>query len=175
MIFAPVNQMVYFKRVLTLSGLLFLSIAGLNGQQMDNSGLYRILASVSDSIEGPEGFWQLRYADRVMFVITDENFDRMRIISPVTSADDISAGELEQAMIANFHSALDVRYAISEDILWSAFIHPFGALTETQVRDALSQVYRAAETFGTTFSSTDLVFPGSSGEISPGRSKKKKM
>jgi hypothetical protein len=175
MIFAPGYQMLSLKHAIALSGLMFLACSGMHSQKMDNQRLYQVLQSVSDSIQGPEGFWQVKYADRVMFVITDENFDRMRIISPVTSADQLSSGELRQAMIANFHSALDVRYAISEDILWSAFIHPLGSLTEGQARDAISQVYQAAETFGTTFSSTDLVFPGSSGESNPVGPIRKKM
>jgi hypothetical protein len=134
---------------------------------MDNKTLYRILDSVSDSIEGSEGMWQVEYVERVMLVITDEQHDRMRIISPVEIMDQVSPIQLEEAMIANFHSALDVRYAISEGILWTAFIHPLKALSEDQVRDALLQVYRAAETFGTTYSSSELVFPG-------GREKSKK-
>jgi len=62
--------------------------------------------------------------------------------------------------LANFHTALDIKYAISDDVLWSAFIHPLRELTVAQVKDALSQVYYANITFGTTYTSTDLVFPG---------------
>ena len=61
--------------------------------------------------------------------------------------------------MANFHSALDLKYAISDDVLWSTFIHPLRELTVAQVKDAVSQVYYANRTFGTTYTSTDLVFP----------------
>lgn len=145
------------------------------GQKMNNVSLGKILDSVTDSLEGREGMWQIMYSDRMMLVITDEQHDRMRIISPIDIMDHVSDADIEDAMTANFHSVLDVRYAISEEILWAAFIHPLKALSEEQVRDALLQVYRAAETFGSTFSSTELVFPGSDGSGKGRRGDRKKM
>ena len=53
-------------------------------------------------------------------VITDENADRMRIIVPVTAAEVVSEDLLVRVMQANFDSALDARYAIAKDTLWSA-------------------------------------------------------
>ena len=164
------------NRILMVAGfLIFLSLNAVQGQKMDNTTLYRILDSVSDSIEGSEGMWQLEYGERVMLVITDERHDRMRIISPVEIVDQVSSIQLEEAMIANFHSALDVRYGISEGILWAAFIHPLKALSEDQVRDALLQVYRASETFGSTYSSSELVFPGGREATKKSGDGKKKM
>jgi hypothetical protein len=64
--------------------------------------------------------------------------------------------------VANFHSALDVRYALSDEIIWSVYTHPLESLSPDQLKDAISQVYMAAVTFGTTYSSSDLVFPGNS-------------
>ena len=62
-------------------------------------------------------------------------------------------------MEANFHSALDARYAISDGILWAAFIHPLQELTKDQVISAISQVYSTVQTFGTYYSSGELSFP----------------
>ncbi len=59
----------------------------------------------------------------------------------------------------NFHSALDVRYAESDGVMWVAFIHPLKELSKEQVEDAIRQVFAANLTFGTTYTSTDLVFP----------------
>ena len=50
---------------------------------------------------------------------------------------DIGEEELLNAMVANFHSALDVKYALSDEIIWSVFIHPLRELSEYQVRDAI--------------------------------------
>jgi len=68
--------------------------------------------------------------------------------------------ELLNALVANFHSVLDVKYALSDEIVWSVYAHPLKELTETQVIDAIEQVYVAALTFGDSYSSTNLVFPG---------------
>jgi hypothetical protein len=99
----------------------------------------------------------------------------MRIISPVEAVSLVSSAQMEDIMLANFHSVLDVRYAISDEILWVAFLHPLRSLSEDQVRDALLQVYRAAETYGTTYSSTELVFPGPSVREKEKQGGKKKL
>ena len=62
-------------------------------------------------------------------------------------------------MKANFHTALDARYAISDGILWAAFIHPLKELTTEQVKSAITQVYSCARTFGTHYSGGTLIFP----------------
>ncbi len=164
------------NRIITSCCIIFtVSLAVADGQKMDNGKLYGILASVSDSVEGSEGMWQLTYNERVMLVITDESHDRMRIISPVEVMDQLSPAQIEEAMIANFHSTLDVRYAMSDGLLWTAFIHPLKSLTEDQVRDAFLQVYRASETFGSSYSSSELVFPGSNERAAKNGGARKKM
>lgn len=84
----------------------------------------------------------------------------MRIMSPITKVSTLSGEEMLNSILANFHTVLDVKYAISEEVLWSVFIHPLKELSEAQMEDAISQVFFAAETFGSTYSSTSLVFPG---------------
>lgn len=131
-------------------------------QNMNNEKMGTILESVADSIQGNNGQWQFKIKDVFFMCVTDTNHNRMRIISPITEAKNLDDKLMSAALVANFHSALDVKYAIADDILWSVFIHPLKELSEAQVRDAVKQVYAANATFGTTFSSTDLVFPGGS-------------
>lgn len=131
----------------------------LRGQSMDNEQLERILATVSDTISGSNGSWQFLVDSLPMYCLTDEYHNRMRIVSPVKAMKEVSAEEMIKCMEANFHTALDVKYAISDDILWVAFIHPLKELSTEQALDAVVQVYNAAITFGTLYSSTDLVFP----------------
>ena len=83
----------------------------------------------------------------------------MRIISPIIESSKLDEDLKTDVLIANFHTALDVKYAISDNVLWSVFIHPLKELTDNQVIDAIKQVYRANLTFGSTNSSTDLIFP----------------
>ncbi len=130
---------------------------------MDNVRLGEQLAIHSDTIAGNNGRWQLLYKEAPMMVVTAPDADRMRIIAPITDASTLDEALLLDCMTANFHSALDVKYAISDGVLWSVYIHPLSPLTDEQVASALSQVYSAVVTYGTTFSSTELIFGGNTG------------
>lgn len=129
-------------------------------QDMNNEKLETIYTSVSDSIQGKSGGWQFYINTVPIMSITDENHNRMRIISPIADSNTLSEDLLKAALVANFHSALDVKYAVSDGVLWSVFIHPLKELSDKQVKDAISQVYYANVNFGTTFASTTLSFPG---------------
>ena len=141
-------------------------------QNMNNTTLETLFTKVSDSIEGTKGRWQFTI-DQVTFVcLTDTNHNRMRIISPILEASKLTEELKDNALLANFHTALDVKYAISDNILWSVFIHPLKELTEEQVANAIEQVYFANVTFGSSYSSTSLVFPGRQEENTPVKEKK---
>ena len=135
-------------------------LAGMNSfsQAMTNEKLLQIITAQSDSISGTPGSWELVYKGVQMLCITDEKNNRMRIIAPITQAAEANKELLFDALTANFHSALDVKYAIANEIIWSAFVHPLASLQKTQLESALSQVYLAKKNFGTTFNSTDLFF-----------------
>lgn len=129
-------------------------------QSMNNETLETIYESVSDSLKGKSGAWQFYIKDRPVMSITDTNHNRMRIISPIADSNNLNEDLIKAALVANFHTALDVKYAVSDGVLWSVFIHPLKELSEDQVKDAVSQVYYANVNFGTTFASTSLAFPG---------------
>lgn len=128
-------------------------------QKMTLKKIDKVLSEVSDSISGADGFWEFSVDQVTMLCIADEMHGRIRIISPIKVAERLTETEVKKSLEANFFSALDVRYAVSEEILWAAFIHPLDPLKEGQLVDAVSQVYNAALTFGTSYSSTDLEFP----------------
>ncbi len=146
------------KKILLI--LLMLPILGYS-QNMDNEQLEDIYTTVSDSIEGNAGAWRFFIKEVQLISITDANHNRMRIISPIADANTVNDDLYKAALVANFHTALDVKYAVSDGVLWSVFIHPLKELTADQVKDAVSQVYHANINFGTTFASTSLSFPGS--------------
>ena len=147
------------KRLLMILALAF-SINSVSSQEMDNASLDEIFKTMSDSIQGESGRWQFVINDVMFFCVTDTAHSRMRNISPITESNTSDEDQKTLLLLANFHTALDIKYAISYDVLWSAFIHPLRELTVAQVKDAVSQVYYANITFGTTYTSTDLVFPG---------------
>lgn len=92
-------------------------------------------------------------------LVFDENADRMRLVSPIVETKDVGDDVLVMAMEANFHSVLDARYAISNDIVWSAFMHPLADLSPALLDSAISQVAIAHASFGTEFTSGALFFP----------------
>ena len=128
-------------------------------QKMTNSDLEKIIYVVADSLRGDTGNWQFMIKERILICISDENNNRMRIMSPIIEQKKLAYTDMLKLMEANFHSALDVKYAISDDILWSVFIHPLKELNKDEVLSAINQVYEAAVTYGTTYNSTGLTFP----------------
>jgi len=127
---------------------------------MNNNSLEKVLQANVDSISGQAGRWQALSNEVSLIILTDEQNNRMRIISPITQITSLDKDLLLDTLTANFHSALDVKYAISNGILWSVFVHPLDVLTEQEIKSAIHQVTAAAITFGTTFSSTPLLFGG---------------
>ena len=80
--------------------------------QMNNDRLELLLSQQVDSIIGIPGRWQATYEDLPIMIVTDESNDRMRIIAPIVEVDNLSKDVLLDCLVANFHSALDVKYAV---------------------------------------------------------------
>ncbi|WP_350291456.1 hypothetical protein [uncultured Croceitalea sp.] len=139
---------------------IFLTTASVISQEMTADKLLAILQQESDTLKTNGNTYQFLVEDVMLICVFDENANRMRIISPIIERDKLGEEELLNALVANFHSALDVKYALSDEIIWSVFTHPLKELSEGQVIDAVKQVYTAAKTFGGSYSSTNLVFPG---------------
>lgn len=146
------------KKISVLLLFLFSSVAF--SQNMNNDILEELFNKVSDTVHGSKGRWQFNIEHVSFICLTDTNHNRMRIISPIVEASKLTEDLKNNALLANFHTVLDAKYAISDDVLWSVFIHPLKELTKEQVANAIEQVYFANVTFGSTYSSTSLVFPG---------------
>jgi len=127
---------------------------------MNNHRLDTLIREHGNVDEGQLGYWRFEYQDRSLLVMSDEKHNRMRIITPVAEVNDLGEQIWLLALTANFDRALDARYAINGDYLWSAYIHPLQELTDDQFLDGLRQVVTLADNFGTSFSSGDLMFGG---------------
>ena len=127
-------------------------------QHMTNNNLEKIIYVVADSLRGNTGNWQFLIKDRVLVCISDARNNRMRIMSPIIEQKKLSYTDMLKLMEANFHTALDVKYAISDGILWSVYIHPLKELSKDEALSAINQVYTAAVTYGVTYNSTNLTF-----------------
>ena len=145
--------------------LFFLLPFALSAQNMTAERLKELITQEADSVQSQNNMVQFKFNDALLLCIYDENANRMRIISPIVERSALEEKDLLNILVANFHSALDVRYALSDEIIWSVYHHPLKQLSDEQVVDAIQQVYAAALTFGNTFSSTGMVFPGNTKRV----------
>lgn len=150
--------------------------------KMSNERMDKILHRNSKVIEGQLGYWRVTYNNQELYIITDESHNRMRIMTPIAEINieeetgekksSLSKKELAEnqkaklelmniLLEANYDRALDAKYAIQKGILFAVFTHPLFELEDIQFLDAMKQVTRLVETYGTTFMSSDLTFqPG---------------
>ena len=127
---------------------------------MTSQKMVKILIAAADESKALPHMVLLKYRGIELTCIYDVQHDRMRIITPVAARGNITEDQLEKAMEANFHTALDARYALNKGILYAAFIHPLSALTKGQLESALEQTATLAATFGKEYSSGNLIFRG---------------
>ena len=127
---------------------------------MNIARIGEILEKLELQIEGGDGKWRVLINDREVIIIANEAANRMRIFSPIVGADELTETILLRVMQANFDSALDARYAIAKGGLWSAFMHPLRTLDDEEFLQGLGQVVNLVNTFGTTYSSGQLIYEG---------------
>ena len=129
-------------------------------QPMTNKKLDDLIRQITSDVVGQVGNWQFLINKRDILVITDERHNRMRIMSPVTTQDRLNEAELTRLLEANFSSALDAKYALRDQTLWSVFTHPLGELSDEQFLDCVAQVANLANNFGHSYASSNLFFGG---------------
>ena len=100
--------------------------------------------------------WKFMLEDVGVTCIADEKADRMRFVAAVIPLVKMTGEQLQRAMQANFHSAVDGRYAVRGGVLYAVYIHPLSALSVHQLRSGLYQVINLVKTFGTTYQSGGL-------------------
>ena len=144
----------------------FLCTIAMHAQNMTNAKMDKIIRSEASGVEGETGVWQIMYGGRLLLAVTDSSANRMRIFTPVLETKDLEPGQKEKMLEANFHSALDAKYSLYQGFVMSVYTHPLKELSEAQLKDALKQVFVLAETFGTAYQSTDMIY--GSGQESEG-------
>lgn len=122
--------------------------------------LGELVLRVDESAETAGNGYIFTVAERQLRVVYDEDANRMRIITPIVSADNLPDGLAERMLQANFDAVLDARYAIGSGMVWATFIHPLASLTDEDFLSGIAQTAVAAETFGTSFTSGAVVFGG---------------
>ncbi|WP_299408316.1 hypothetical protein [Acaryochloris sp. IP29b_bin.148] len=120
--------------------------------------LEAILRQEASDVQVEQGQVSFKYEGQTMLILTSAQHNRMRIIAPIKKAAEITPEQRDNMLLANFHSALDGRYAVSNGIVFATFLHPLSSLQEQDFRSALSQVNQLVQNFGTTYSSGALGF-----------------
>ncbi|NQY67280.1 MAG: hypothetical protein HRT72_06105 [Flavobacteriales bacterium] len=127
--------------------------------EMDNKKLGEIIKRQGLLLYGSQdGYWQLKFHDRILMIISDETHNRMRILTTVISKKDIKRADYAKMIEAQFDRALDIKYALFHETLWSVYIHPLKELTHDQFLEALKQVYLGAANYGGSYMSTDVFY-----------------
>ena len=88
--------------------------------------------------------WQIQTEKVRLLVLLSADKSWLRILAPIASAAEAQP-LLSQLMEANFDVTGAVRYALSQNVLWSVFQHSFASLTEEDFRDAIAQIVAIAE------------------------------
>jgi hypothetical protein len=148
------------KKLLLVIPFFFFSGVSFGESNMNQETLEKIIKSMALSSIGENGVVEFNYSNVKMYLISDIKHNRMRIISPVADYKKLTREHLDAALESNFHKSLDARYAVSDGVLYSAFIHPLSELSENQIKSAVQQVANLATSFGKDYTSGFLTYGG---------------
>lgn len=118
----------------------------------------KLLDSYLQELDGQPGFWRGMRGEVPVFVFSDDDHDRMRIMSPIGVVEELDPDLLHVLLQANYDRALDARYAMRGNELWSVVVHPLATLATDDLPSFFDQVVLLVQNTGTTFASTELVF-----------------
>lgn len=127
---------------------------------MNQLNMEKIIKEMAEHSKGEKGMVEFKYQGMDMYLISDVNHDRMRIITPIADYINLTAAQITKTMESNFHSALDARYAVSNGVLFAAYIHPLSKLDLEQIQSAVNQVFNLKATFGSGYTSNALAYGG---------------
>jgi hypothetical protein len=111
----------------------------------------QILRGKGIDLLGKEGQWQFLYEGMQIFLLTNPDSNRIRMMTPLAKLDqlrqnpDFRETDLLQKMLrANYLATGDIRFCMNRHIIWAAFLHPLDSLTERDFVDALEQLTEIA-------------------------------
>ena len=118
----------------------------------------RLLDRLLEEKEGSDGFWHGQRNGVTLYVVADEEHDRIRIMAPIGEMRKADPGFLSILLQANFDRALDAKYAMRKRELWSVFMHPMSTLAPDDLGTFMDQVAKLVQNTGTTYASSELIF-----------------
>ena len=132
--------------------------APMTQEPMTQARMEQIFGDQVDAIEGPPGAIRTIVDEVEIYLISDPTNDRMRLLARVADVNRVDPRIVNVLLQANFYRTLDARYAVSEGIVFSAYLHPISTLSRAELISGFDQVLALAKNFGTTYSSGKLDF-----------------
>lgn len=129
-----------------------------NRQEMTEERMVEIIEQYADASEINLGVLEFTYSDVSLALIFDSSANRMRIVAPIIEANELSQEMIMATLVSNYHLALDARYGITEGTMYAVYVHPLKELTRAQIESAIRQVASLHNTFGTNYTSGELLF-----------------
>ena len=139
--------------------LLFFS-AALTAQNMTLEKLKIYITEDARVIEDQGNMVEYEMDSIRIYMVVDVASDRMRFVAGVAEASSLTPEDHKLLLEANYDRALDAKYALSNGVLWSVFVHPLSDLTPYLIKNGLYQVRNLVYTYGTSYTSTGMVFGG---------------
>lgn len=145
---------------ITLENLMLEYSVAFDTVKMTQEKLKQSILSLNETqvLEEEKGYLLFSYKTRKMALFCDEDMNRMRVISPITSYSVLAPKIKDSLMGANFHTALDARYGVYEDTLYAVFLHPLFSLQKDDFEAALVQLSNLVLNFSKTYSSAQIKF-----------------
>jgi len=125
---------------------------------MTTAAMGKLLESYLQELDGETGFWRGTRDETPVFVFSDDEHDRMRIMAPIGVVEELDPDLLHVLLQANYDRALDARYAMRGKELWAVVVHPLATLATDDLPSMFEQVIALVKNTGSTFASTELVF-----------------
>jgi hypothetical protein len=131
---------------------------------MTGAAISKLLESYLTDLEGRPGFWRGVREEVPIYVFSDEQNDRMRLMSPIGELKELDSEILHVLLNANYDRALDAKYALRGLEVWAVCVHPLATLAPDDFASFIHQIVKLVKNTGTTYASSDLVFQAAPGE-----------
>ncbi len=125
---------------------------------MTTAAITRLMDSYLTELEGRPGFWRGMREEVQLYVFSDDESDRMRVMAPVGELQELDPKILQVLLQANYDRALDARYALRGDEVWAVAVHPLATLAPDDFASFIDQVVKLVQNTGSSYASSDLLF-----------------
>ena len=98
--------------------------------KMTQARMVEIVKELVEETEGPDNSLSFVYDGIAITMVSDVNANRMRLLAAVIDVEQLTEEQILATLVSNYHLALDARYAIGGNVLYSTYIHPLSPLTK---------------------------------------------